>query len=175
MFISKKKNALLRNLKLQINNTGITPQSSVELLGVTIENELKFDQHIRRLSKSIWNALFRLKSYLNFEQKKVLIKKFIYANFNYCPLVWHYFCTYKSMNQIERIQKRALQLLCNDLESNYSQLLDKAKENTMSTVRLRCLCRSSPSEVLLGKGVLKICIKFTGERPCRSAISIKLL
>ena len=53
MFISKKKNALLRNLKLQINNTGITPQSSVELLGVTIENELKFDQHIRRLSKSI--------------------------------------------------------------------------------------------------------------------------
>ena len=78
------------------------------------------------------------------------------------------------MNQIERIQKRALQLLCNDLENNYSQLLDKAKENTMSIVRLRCLCRSSPSEVLLGKGVLKICIKFTGERPCRSEISIKL-
>ena len=34
--------------------------------------------------------------------------------------------------------------------------------------------RSSPSEVLLGKGVLKICSKFTGEHPCRSAISIKL-
>ena len=26
-----------------------------------------------------------------------------------------------------------------------------------------------------GKGVLKICRKFTGEHPCRSAISIKLL
>ena len=35
--------------------------------------------------------------------------------------------------------------------------------------------RSSHSEVLLGKGVLKICSKFTGEHPCRSAISIKLL
>ena len=35
--------------------------------------------------------------------------------------------------------------------------------------------RSSPSEVFLGKGVLKICSKFTGEHPCRSAISIKLL
>ena len=34
--------------------------------------------------------------------------------------------------------------------------------------------RSSHSEVFLGKGVLKICCKFTGERPCRSAISIKL-
>ena len=34
--------------------------------------------------------------------------------------------------------------------------------------------RSSPLEVLLGKGSLKICSKFTGEHPCRSAISIKL-
>ena len=34
--------------------------------------------------------------------------------------------------------------------------------------------RSSHPEVFLGKGVLKICSKFTGERPCRNAISIKL-
>ena len=34
---------------------------------------------------------------------------------------------------------------------------------------------SSHSEVFLGKGVLKICSKFTGEHPCRSMISIKLL
>ena len=35
--------------------------------------------------------------------------------------------------------------------------------------------RSSRPEVLLGKDVLKICSKFTGEYPCRSVISIKLL
>ena len=29
--------------------------------------------------------------------------------------------------------------------------------------------------MFLGKGVLKICSKFTGEHPCRSVISIKLL
>ena len=32
--------------------------------------------------------------------------------------------------------------------------------------------RSRPSDVFLGKGVLKICSKFTGEHPCRSATSI---
>ena len=37
-----------------------------------------------------------------------------------------------------------------------------------------CVFRSSQPEVFLGKGVLKICSKFTGEHPCRSAISIKL-
>ena len=35
--------------------------------------------------------------------------------------------------------------------------------------------RSSHPEVFLGKGILKICSKFTGEHPCRSVISIKLL
>ena len=34
--------------------------------------------------------------------------------------------------------------------------------------------QSSRPGVFLGKGVLKICSKFTGEHPCRSAISIKL-
>ena len=33
--------------------------------------------------------------------------------------------------------------------------------------------RSSRPEVFLGKGVLKICSKFTGEHSCRSAISIR--
>ena len=37
------------------------------------------------------------------------------------------------------------------------------------------LCRSSPPEVLLAKGVLKICIKLTGEHPYRSVISINLI
>ena len=35
--------------------------------------------------------------------------------------------------------------------------------------------RSSHPEVFLGKCVLKICNRFTGEHPCRSTISIKLL
>ena len=34
--------------------------------------------------------------------------------------------------------------------------------------------RSSHPEVFLGKGVLKICSKFTGENPCRSVILITL-
>ena len=37
------------------------------------------------------------------------------------------------------------------------------------------IVRSSPPEVFLGKGVPKICSKFTGEHSCQSVISIKLL
>ena len=35
--------------------------------------------------------------------------------------------------------------------------------------------RSSHSAVFFRKGVLKVCSKFTGEHPCQSVISIKLL
>ena len=34
--------------------------------------------------------------------------------------------------------------------------------------------RSSRTEVLLGKNILKICSKFTVEQPCRKVVSIKL-
>ena len=34
--------------------------------------------------------------------------------------------------------------------------------------------RSNPPDVVLGNGVLKICCKFTGKHPYRSAVSIKL-
>ena len=40
---------------------------------------------------------------------------------------------------------------------------------------LLIIFRSSRPELFLRKGVLKICSKFTGEHPCRSVISIKLL
>ena len=64
-------------------------------------------------------------------------------------------------------------------------LKDKIKINILKWFYYCCLCnsdlklklikdRSSPPEVFLQKGILKICIKFTGEHPCRSVISIKL-
>ena len=52
--------------------------------------------------------------------------------------------------------------------------LKSLREETFECLLFRTL-RSSPPMVFLGKGVLKICSKFTGEHPCRSVISINLL
>ena len=46
--------------------------------------------------------------------------------------------------------------------------------NLVSLIAVRSI-RSSPPEVFLGKGVLKICNKYTRENLCRSVILIKLL
>ena len=34
------------------------------------------------------NALLRLQKILSFEEKKILIKSYFMANFNWCPIVW---------------------------------------------------------------------------------------
>ena len=41
-------------------------------------------------------------------------------------------------------------------------------------VVVQAVVRSSHPKMFLGKGVLKICSKFTGDHPCRSVISITL-
>ena len=46
------------------------------------------------------NALCRLKSFLNTNQKKIIVYSFIYSNYNYCPLVSH-FCSKKFMNKMK--------------------------------------------------------------------------
>ena len=50
------------------------------------------------------NAIGRLRKYIGFPEKKALIEAFVYSNFNYCPLVWH-FTSMRSTNKIESIQK----------------------------------------------------------------------
>ena len=75
---------------------------------------------------------------LGLEVRKILINSFIYANFNYCSLVWH-FSSRKSINRIENIQKRALRFLLNDYSSDYETLSKKTNKCTMEVRRLRLL------------------------------------
>ena len=62
------------------------------------------------------------------KEKGTIIISFIYSNFNYCPLVWH-FC----------LCKRCLRIILNDNESDYETLLEKSSKTTMNTKRMRNL------------------------------------
>ena len=85
------------------------------------------------------NALIRLKRFLAFKEKRILINSYFMANFNYCPLVWM-FSSASSVKKIENLQKRALRFLNNDYEISYEELLLKSDRATMNVNRLRILC-----------------------------------
>ena len=60
------------------------------------------------------------------KEKETIINSFVYSNFMYCPLTWH-FCSKPSQNKIEKIQYRSLKMLTNDYNSDYKDLLEITK------------------------------------------------
>ena len=140
IIIDKKKQDHTKET-FEIGDNVIEASPSVKLLGVQIDDKLNFNLHITNICRSAanqLNALMRLKQFLSFEAKKVLLNSYFYSNFNYCPLVWM-FSSAKSLNKIETLQKRALHYLYSDYES-YDTLLAKSGKVTMKASRLRSLC-----------------------------------
>ena len=127
---------------MTVDNQTIKSVPSVELLGIHLDDKLNFNLHISNICRSAanqLNALIRLKNYLSFNAKRVLINSYVISNFNYCPLVWM-FPTAKSLSKIESLQKRALRFLYNDYSISYEGLLEKAGKVKMNVYRLRNLC-----------------------------------
>ena len=127
--------------KLKIHNNEIETTKSLKLLDIEIDNQLSFNQHISKLcSKAATqlNAICRLAKFMGNKEKIAMINSFVYSNFNYCPLVWH-FCLCQSSQKIEKIQKRCLRLVLDDYESDYGNLIKKNRSTTMEIKRLGTL------------------------------------
>ena len=88
-----KCHLLVTNLKditsVKLGNEEITNDQSVELLGVKIDKNLNFSEHVTRLRKKgsqKLHALARISKHLSKDKLKTLMKTFITSQFNYCPL-----------------------------------------------------------------------------------------
>ena len=120
------------NQRIVVDNQNLKVVSSVELLGIQIDDKLNFNLHISNICRSAanqLNALIRLKRFLGFKEKIILINSYFMANFNYCPLVWM-FSSASSLKKIENLQKRTLRFLYNDYEISYEELLLKSDRAT---------------------------------------------
>ena len=129
-------------IPIKIKDQEIVSESKVELLGITIDNGLSFEEHISNLCKKAalqLNALKRLAKFLNFSQRKVLAQSFVLSNFNYCPLIWH-FCLANDLHKMEQIQERTLRFVHADYASSYATLLQESKSCTLELRRVRSIC-----------------------------------
>jgi hypothetical protein len=139
---AKSNSSTLTSIPIKIKEKIIYSKNSVTFLGINLDNELKFDQHIAVLCKKAakqLNALYRIKRFLTFEMKTLLVNSFIYSNFNYCPLVWH-LTSPNSIRVIEKIQERLLRFQFDNFHSTYEELLNNAGKTTMLISRLKTLC-----------------------------------
>ena len=121
------------NLHALINNHIITNSVNETLLGITIDNELNFTEHVSKLcskASSKLHALARISNFMKQGQKRVIMKAFIQSQFGYCPVVWM-FCNRTINARINRIHERSLRIVYNDYVSTFNQLLKIDKSFTI--------------------------------------------
>ena len=136
-FLTNKKG----NITINIKNENIFNSQNEKLLGIKFDNSLCFDDHVsgicRKASNKL-NALARVASYMNFDQRRVVMKAFITSQFGYCPLVWM-FHSRKLNNCINRIHERALRITYKDYISSFKDLLKKDKSVSIHQRNLQVL------------------------------------
>ena len=118
---------------LVIDGSSIETNTKEVLLGITIDKDLKFDDHVNSLCKKACqklNALARLAPYMNVEKRRIIMKAFIESQFGYCPLVWM-FHSRGINNKMNRIHERSLRITYNNKSSSFQDLLDKDNFVTM--------------------------------------------
>ena len=111
------------------------------MLEVTINKKLNFEEHISELCEKAsmqLNVISLLQRFMSKEQQEALINSFIFSNFNYCPLVWH-FCSCRSSQKIEKIKVCCLRIIYNYYSSDYQTLLKLSQKPSMEIKRLASL------------------------------------
>ena len=109
------------------------------LLGVVLDNELKFEDHIssicRKVSAQI-SALNRLKNILPLKTKESLYRAFILPYFNYCNQIWQH-CGKRNTAKIEKVNERALRYIFKDKSASYQDLLERIELPSLETRRIQ--------------------------------------
>ena len=119
--------------KITIRNKTISSSKCEKLLGIKINNNLNFKEHIESLCKKASqkiNALSRLASSMNFEQRRLIMNSFVIYIFTYCPVVWM-FRSRKLNARINRLHESVLQIVYRDFDSSFEELLRKDSSTTL--------------------------------------------
>ena len=111
--IAIEKKTKSQNVSLNLSGNKIVCEANVKLLGVTIDSDLNFDNHISEMCKKAsrqLNILKRIGKYINRLGRLTSYYSFILSNFNYCPVIWHY-CSEKNSIKVKKNQDRALRFI----------------------------------------------------------------
>ena len=114
-----------------VRKSQIIESHKVTLLGIHIDRELKFDDHMYEKCNKAGNklnALIRLCTILPFHKRRLLMMAFINSQFSYSPLV-SLFYSRTLNNKINSLHYRALKFVYQDL-SSFQELLNK--DNSVS-------------------------------------------
>ena len=124
-----KYHLLIKNTKesfqIKIGNETVSNSKYEKLLGVKIDHELNFNEHVSSLCKKAsqkLNALSQIASSMTFDQRRLILNSFITSHFSYCLIVWM-FHSRKLNERINHIHEMVLRIVYKDFNLSFQELL----------------------------------------------------
>ena len=119
--------------------TELTRVKSEKDIGVTVDCNLSFDEHINNITKKsnmLVGVIRRTYTYLDEASFSLLFKAIVRPHLEYAQAVWHPYKR-KHINQIERVQRRATKLIPTLRDLTYPERLRQLGLTTLVYRRLR--------------------------------------
>ena len=158
------------NLNLSLNDIQLLTVSNEKVLGVQVDNNLTWGEHIRKITKkmstNIW-LLSKVKNYLSTEYRVMYYKSYIQPHLDYSNIVWSSMSKTNLM-QIERLQKRACRII---LDYNCDNVYQSMNDLKIMTISERIFFRKAKFMFKVSKGITPeyINVMFTKRQDNRNA------
>ena len=113
--ICSPKNTHTNSSALHLANHTIQNVRCTKFLGIYIDDELQWGEHINHVLKRVSSgsyALHAVKRFLSKDNMKTLYYSLIHSHLSYGTLIWGSAFQYR-LRQLEVIQKKAVRNICN--------------------------------------------------------------
>ena len=131
MIFSHKNRNTEYNFQPKINNVPIIEKNSARFLGIIIDNNLNWTEHIRAIASKMSRYLgimYKLKSILPQAARLAIFHSFVQSHLNYCSLIWG-FSAKSNIELLFRAQKKGIR----SIMPGYINLFYKDGETPAST------------------------------------------
>ena len=112
------------SFQIKIGNEIVRNNKYEKFLGVKVDHELNFDEHVSSLCKKASqkrSGHSRIAACMAFDQTRLILNSFITLYFSYCPIAWM-FHSRKLNERINHIHERALRKVYKDFNSSFQEL-----------------------------------------------------
>ena len=139
----QKRNGLNKDgIELQYNDDPLQSIANDKILGVFVDNNLSWSEHVKHISKKIasnvW-LLSKIKMFLSQEHRIQFYKSYIQPHIDFCNIVWGN-TTETNKMKIFRMQKRAVRVI---LDYNVESTTEAMKSLNIQSIYDRLFLKSN--------------------------------
>ena len=122
---SQKRSRCQESLSLKYNNIALEVTTGDKVLGIIVNQNLKWDEHFvyikKKIATNLW-LLSRIKSYIPLDYRIIYYKAYIQPHLDYCNVIWGN-SKKANLNNLTILQKRACRIILGDQYSTFKEAM----------------------------------------------------